>query len=261
MSQGGAAGNALQGQQNTQANTVAQATNAMQQFNAQNQQAASAANQSAQQQANAYNAQNAQNVSNANTATNQYQTEYNAQVPETVFENQLQKATGQSGIAENQANQATQAGQQQAGLIGGLLGSGAEIAGDYMTGGALEAALAANKIAQPQSSGGGNSNIVTTAHGGIIPDHSGCYHEGGICMEEGGMVPGRPKVPGDSLKNDTVTAHVSPGEAVIPRTSVSQHLPEVLALMSGGAKPPPPGHHPQDVATLLAAMRHLRGAA
>jgi len=38
MASGAGAGNALQGQQNTQANTVAQAQNAMQQFNAANQQ-------------------------------------------------------------------------------------------------------------------------------------------------------------------------------------------------------------------------------
>src|ERR1700676_1565946 len=57
-------GGALQGQQNTQANTIAQAQNAMQQFNAANQQAASGTNAGMQQAANAYNIQNAQNVGN-----------------------------------------------------------------------------------------------------------------------------------------------------------------------------------------------------
>ena len=247
MSQGANAGQALQGQQNTQANTVAAAQNAMQQFNAANQQNASAANAAMKQEANAYNTQNAQNVSNQNTGTANARTIQNAAVPQTVFQDALQKASGQAGVAENQANQATQAGQQEAGLWGGLLGAGATMGGDYMMGNALA------KTATPTATG-------AHAHGGIIGDHEGCYHDGGICMESGGMIPGHAKVAGDSLKNDTVTAKVSPGEAVIPRTSVHEHLPEVLALMSGGQRPPQ-AHHPHDVATLLKAMQELRGAA
>lgn len=39
---------------------------------------------------------------------------------------------------------------------------------------------------------------------------------------EGGVVPGRARKPGDAAANDTVTAALSPGEVVIPR-SISQH--------------------------------------
>ena len=62
---------------------------------------------------------------------------------------------------------------------------------------------------------------------------------GAIDFVGGGPVPGKAKVPGDSPKNDTVPAVVSPGEVVLPR-SIS-HDPEaakafVQHLMGGGKK-------------------------
>jgi hypothetical protein len=41
---------------------------------------------------------------------------------------------------------------------------------------------------------------------------------GALNFKPGGPVPGKAKVSGDSLKNDTVPAMVSPGEIVLPRT-------------------------------------------
>jgi hypothetical protein len=265
MTAGGQAGQALQGQENTQANTVAAAQNAMQQFNAQNQQAAGAQNAAYQQAANTYNAQNAQNIANENTQNANTRTAYNAQVPETVFENQMGKAQQEAGVGEQQANQANQQGQQMAGLEGGLLGAGATLGGSSILANALAAGQTpsgaginqANQIINGTQLGAGGAPI-NTAEGGIIGDHDYCYHEGGICMRAGGMVPGKPKVQGDSIKNDTVPIHASPGEAVIPRTAVQQHFPEVLALLSGHGAQPEAQHHPQDVATLLQAMKSLR---
>src|SRR5262249_51217969 len=97
----------------------------------------------------------------------------------------------------------------------------------------------------------------------MVGDHDGCYHEGGICMKSGGMIPGHAKVPGDSLKNDTVHVMASPGEAVIPRTAVQAHMPEVLGLISHGEghSLPHPGAqptHPHDVASVLQALREIR---
>lgn len=253
MSKGSAAGQALQGQQNTQANTVAGAANAMQQFNAANQQSAAAANAANQQQANLVNMANKQDVSNQNTGLANTRMQYNAQVPETVFQNQFQKATGQANVAGQQANQATQAGQQEAGLWGGIIGAGATLAGGPVAG------IAAKKAFD--SSQGPKTGVQNAAHGGIILSHEGCYHDGGICMDDGGMVPGEAKMDGDSLQNDTVTAKLSPGEAVIPRSSVQDNMPQVLDLMAGGGQGSSQPVDPQDVATLLQAMRMLRGAA
>jgi hypothetical protein len=39
-----------------------------------------------------------------------------------------------------------------------------------------------------------------------------------VAFAEGGLVPGRSTVPGNSLKNDTVPALLSPGEVVLPRS-------------------------------------------
>lgn len=43
-------------------------------------------------------------------------------------------------------------------------------------------------------------------------------------MRFGGQVPGVPKVPGNSLKNDIVPAKLSPGEIVVPRTSATSPI-------------------------------------
>lgn len=258
MGQGATAGQNLQGQQNTQANTVAGAQNAMQQFNAANQQAAAGANAGYQQQANTTNTGAQNQVQQANTGLANQRTTYNAQVPETVFNNQMQQATGVAGANQQAANTATQQGQQSAGLLGGLIGAAGTVAGGALGG---PAGAAVGKAA-------------TAAHGMLVPSEEG-YCGGGMTMKQGGMIPGKANVPGDSKRNDTVPIRVSPGEAVIPRTAVQQNPIDTMRLLAGKGTPPqqpgavplrpgvpPPqaaGHHPQDVAALLAAMKHLRG--
>jgi len=61
--------------------------------------------------------------------------------------------------------------------------------------------------------------------GGKVPDHllsmQSIYHpmaQGGSVGTQDGLVPGTPQVQGDSQKNDTVSALLSPGEVVIPRS-------------------------------------------
>lgn len=58
------------------------------------------------------------------------------------------------------------------------------------------------------------------AHGGEVSYASGgpVSEFGRMLANSGGMVPGQASVPGDSLKNDTVNAKLSPGEIVIPRS-------------------------------------------
>ena len=269
MTQGGALGGQLQGQQNTQANTVAGAQNAMQQFNAQNQQNASEANANRTQQANTYNTTNKQQVANENTGLANSRTAYNATVPETVFGNQMQKASGEAGAYQNIGNMANQQGQQNAGLASGLLNMGATVAGGMVGGPA--GALAANQLTQPNGSNTPsqyNQEQNTPggygyAKGGIInpiPAHYDCGHaacmaQGGICMEKGGILPGHARVQGDSERNDHVPIMASPGESIIPRTETAKHMPEILNMLSGHSEPTP---HPTDVATMLKAMRAIR---
>jgi hypothetical protein len=260
-------GGQLQGQQNQQANTVAQAQNAMQQFNAQNQQQAGEANANRTQQANAYNTENKQNVANQNTGLANTRTEYNTQVPQQVFQDQAQKAAGQAGAFQQAGNMAQQQGQQNAGIFSGLLNTGATVAGGMFGGPA--GAVAANQMTTPSQY---NQEDATPggygyAKGGIvdpIPAHYDCGHaecmaSGGICMKKGGMIPGHPEVPGDSERNDKVPILASPGEAVLPRTAVQQYLPQVLSMLAGHNQEPPV--HPQDAATLLRAMKAIRQGA
>jgi hypothetical protein len=266
MAQGGALGGQLQGQQNAQANTVGQAQNAMQQFNAANQQNAGAQNAGFQQQANQYNTGMANTVGQANTGLANQRTLYNAQVPETQFNNAMQKAGAQAGQGNVAANTQTQQGQQSAGLLGGLLGTAGTVVGG-MYGGPVGAAAggAAGNYVGSNLGGGPNGPPAGTNTQQYQP-----MAYGGIPMKHGGMIPGHAQMPGNSPKNDTVPIMASPGEAVIPRTAVQQNPLQTMQLLRGGQPPiaqsgqnpqngPQAAHHPADVATLLAAMKHLRG--
>src|SRR4029077_747849 len=151
-------GQALQGQQNTQANTVAAAQNAMQQFNAANQQQAASQNAGFQQAANQYNTGMANQVGQQNTGLANQRTLYNAQIPETVFNNQMQKATGVANQGNQLANTYTGQGQQQAGFLSGLIGAGATALNP-----AAGVATKSGALAQtPQST------LPAVAHGGVI---------------------------------------------------------------------------------------------
>lgn len=180
MAQGANVGQGLQGQQNTQANTVAQAQNAMQQFNAANQQSAAGQNAGYQQAANATNTAANNAVSQANTGLANTRTQYNAQVPQTVYQDQLGKAQGVAGAAQNAANTATDQGQQNAGLLGGLLGAVGTAAGTYF-GGPVGGALASGALqgkAPPASANTqqyapqGPGQSLNYADGGVVDINS-----------------------------------------------------------------------------------------
>ena len=274
----GTAGNNLQGQQNTQANTVASAQNAMQQFNAANQQAASANNAQFQQAANAANTAANNQVSQANTGLANQQTEYNAAVPETVFGNQFEKATGVAQQNQNASQNATQQGNQNLGVVGAGLGA---VSNSLLPGASTGSATNQELAGVPAASGGGDTGLASMAatafaNGGVAGYSGGNdgYCDGGMTMKAGGMIPGKAKVLGDSKVNDTVPIRVSPGEAVVPRTVVQQNPIDVMRLLAGrpaskpmpgepgpGAMPQPQqqGHDPRDIAALLAAMKHMRG--
>lgn len=238
MAQGGALGGQLQGQQNTQANTVAAAQNAMQQFNAANQQNASANNANLQQQANAYNTNQANTTANQNTGLANDRTRYNANLPQQNFQNQMQKATGIANQYNNQAQTATQQGGQNSQLLGGILGAGATAFGGPIAG-----------LATQQAVGYGNGPPPGTNTNQYKPYG---YAQGGVVGCSDGAL-----VPGDSPMNDTVPAMLSPGEAVIPRSTVQQRPEDVMALLSQDSSP---SVAPEDLMSLMKAMQMLRGA-
>lgn len=74
--------------------------------------------------------------------------------------------------------------------------------------------------------GGGSSQGSGLSNPGLFggnqqPAQSGNYL-GDYKFSSGGVVPGKSKVAGDSKKNDTVAAMLSPGEMVIPKTVVNK---------------------------------------
>lgn len=81
-------------------------------------------------------------------------------------------------------------------------------------------------------------SIATLYHGDSYKTHS--YQEQtkmayggetsvGEKLKQGGGVPGKAKVKGDSLKNDTVAAKLSPGEVVLPRSVMQSDDPASAA--------------------------------
>ena len=231
----------LYGQEAGQANTVAAAQNALNQFNTANTQQANAANQATQQAANTYNTTNAQNLANQNVQGQQTVQEQNqVEAPQEAASLALQKAGAEAGVGENQANQQTAVGQQNAGLFGGLLGSGATTASGAMN------ANATNNLA----------GAIAAADGGEIPDVQ--PQVPGIPFLRGGAVPGQARVAGNSPQNDTIPARLSPGEFVVNRQDMSN--PRIRQFLAANTHTPkPPATHPSDIASVMRALSELRG--
>lgn len=133
------------------------------------------------------------------------------------FGQQNQQAI-QNAQQANQANAQIQAGNQQAqlGLLSGVGGAAVSQASPSM-GSGLMAAFSDGGMAGYSSGGEMNEKLHPRAK----------YAEGGPVsklgkhmknMKSGGHVDGQAQVKGDSPKNDTVPAMLSPGEVVIPRS-------------------------------------------
>jgi hypothetical protein len=238
LTSAGTAGQALQGQQNTQANTVAAATNAINQFNAAQQQNEENMNVTNTNAAQAANTETQQALEEQNVAAQNAYAQYQAQLPEEVEQNELQKAAAEAGVSEQQASQATTAGGQQAGLIGGLVGAAGDVGAAYAT----PATTVVNEAAP-----------VAASKGGLI--HK--YLEGGDVIADNPYE--RARVAGNSPKNDKVPALLSEGEIVLPRTISRNPQPDkVMDFLNRIRKPKMP--HPDDTAHVLQALGRLRTA-
>ncbi len=254
MTQQGQLGGQMQGQANQQAQAQAQAAQQIAEYNSQLQ---SAANQYNTQNANAAQEANlgvAQGVSDKNVGNQNYRTQYNAGLPQQQYQDQMQKAQGIAGAYGNLGNlkQQQAAGQNQ--FIGGLIGAGATLGGDYLMGQGMGAMKSG---ALPKGSGYGSGPSAASydtqadmrrqtlgyAHGGEVQ----CYAQGGevhdhqLCMKAGGPVPGEDApMPGDDTANDTVPAMLSPHEIVLPRSvTQSPDAPQQAAQFVGGIKGQP----------------------
>lgn len=258
LSAAGGEASTIQGQTSALANNKATAANAIAQFNTQNQNQNAQYNATNNQAANAYNAANTQAASDKNTGTNNATTVYNAtQAPQVAFNDQLSKGEALEGAANNAAANQTAQGQQSAGLLSSLMGGLAEAGTAYEGAGASSAGGAGAEGAAADV----GEDAALAAHGGEVD------------FKNGGIVPGQPKVPGDSPANDIVPAHVgnknirlSPGEVVVPRSLATQPDPNRIAQFlrsmprfQKNVQPQPNSVHPHDVAKVLQALSAMRG--
>jgi hypothetical protein len=241
-------GGSLENQNYSEAAQKAAAQNAIDQWNAANQTTVNLNNANLRQQANLMNNQEAQNVSNANVQNANARTEYNAKLPQTVYQDKLQKAAGLSGQYDKQAQNYQHIGEQNAAVAGGILSLGSNVLGK------IAGAPATVPPPAPGAAAGGSTMmadmgpIALASQGGEVLE-----------MRNGGSVPGIPKVPGNSPKNDTVPALLSPGEVVVPRTAA--HNPDMAAnfVRHLQRSVSPFRVHPEDVKNVLHALTSLRG--
>lgn len=216
----------MAGQRGSSANSGLIARQAAQQGGALQQQAAGqGATMQAEQQLAAMNALQNQQAMLGGTAGSQISEQQNAlNSYQNAAQNQYSAMLG-SGGQQNQAaiqnanmqNQYQMNQQKNLGNIFGGISNAAGAASGMFGGGS------STPTAQGTSALGNNYSMM--ASGGEVKSKVGqhlCMNQGGMAMKKGGHVPGSAKTSGDSLKNDTVKAMLSPGEIVIPR-SVAQH--------------------------------------
>jgi hypothetical protein len=300
MSGAGTLAGNINSQEYTQGANKAAAQNAIDQWNAENQTNVNLANTANQQAANLYNTETAQTVANTNTANANIRTEQNAQVPETVYNNAMQKANTEAGISEQQADQSTAQGNQNLGIYGAALNlfapqpfmpttAGTTLAGQSSSGGGGSAAPAgalsgllgsgsAGGAAAGSAGGGaaaGEGIIALAAKGGYVKGGPKPQitrtPEGGVHVappymaDDGGQVPGKAQVQGDSLRNDRVKALLSPKEIVLPRTvTTAPNAPDrAKAFVQSLLRQPKPVKpmHPDDLHGLMQALSKRREAA
>lgn len=224
----GQLGGQINQQQFGEAATKAQAADQFQRFNVQAQQQAQNANVQAQNAAQQYNLNQSQNLANANT-TSQNQEYYNQ------LQRQMQQYGANVGVAQiqsggygnlgnfynNQATNQAQAGANIGAGLGGIFGGAAN-------------SMASNSPSQnsnPSGSPYGQSSQIGSAGGGLSALGTVFANQGGsIDFRNGGQVPGKEVVSGDSPRNDVIPAMLSANEHVTKK-SIAQ-IPEVNHVLN-----------------------------
>src|SRR6478736_1860803 len=108
----------VRNQDYSEAANTAKARDAIAQFNAQNSQAVNSRNTAAKNTAQAANLANAQQIANSNTGTMNSQQQYNKQLQQQQFQNQMNLAAAKAGQYNAQGTAAAQQGANQSAMIG-----------------------------------------------------------------------------------------------------------------------------------------------
>jgi hypothetical protein len=134
VAQQGGLSTQMQGQQFGQQAAIAQAQNAINQFNTQNAQSVAGYNTGAANQAQAGNLANQQNIANTNVGLSNQQQAHNTGLYQQQFGDQMQQAQGKAGALSGEANFEGQQAKNTAGMWSGI-GSGVGSAAAAMSGG------------------------------------------------------------------------------------------------------------------------------
>lgn len=200
----------------------AQAQNAIEQFNATNQQQVTMANIAARNAAQQANLAEKQRIADTNVRNENTNRERNSNLIQQNYENRLSKAQSVAGALGAQGQQAQNYANQQAkrssDLFSGAVGTAATFGAGSFGG---PAALGV------QSIGGGNTTLTGAQRDKYRP----------IYAAHGATVPGEAPYPGDDTRNDIVPAMVSPGEKIIPRTEVNEYEQFMEEMPRSEAKP------------------------
>lgn len=206
LSQGGQMAGQVRGQENQEQAQLAQARQAIEDFNIRNRQDVMRQNINRENIANEYNVKTKQALANANVDQRNFQQQYNKELAQRKFDNEIRRAAGISGANVAYGNSLIAGGQQKAQMWGGI-------------GSALTQGI--GSFAQP------SAPIYNTQTGEKINKYDA---QTGKPLYKGGVVPGPDLPPGDHPENDIVQANLSPGEIVIPRSvALSPNAPEKSA--------------------------------
>lgn len=160
------------------------------------------------------------------------------------------------GLAGGIAGQNAQLGLGADQINAGVAQQNAGTAGQ-LVGGLLGGVGAASTFAMPGAGGAGS------AGGGAMMGGTGALPAGGVTQfgqiplaNQGGKVPGSAAVEGDSPKNDSVPAQLSPGEIVVPR-SAAEDPDRAAAFVRAVIRQQKAKAGPQGYGAVLAKQREL----
>ncbi|KKN30155.1 hypothetical protein LCGC14_0836690 [marine sediment metagenome] len=239
--QGGQMATGMRTQDYGEQATRAGAENALDLFNKQTLNQTNLYNVDAANKAQAANLANEQAIANANVGTTNYERQYNAERNQQLFEDKMAKASGVAGVYGQWAGDATAAKRSEqaadAALLGGALQAVPPAFKNPFSGPSSPTKGAPSAASEATTSGfqtAYDKDLYGTryAHGGeVLPENELERHRLEMAgynrppmvqdFKNGGVVPGQAVAPGNNPVNDTVTANLSPGEVVVPKTAMS----------------------------------------
>lgn len=152
MSGAGSLAGQMQAQQFGQQAAVGQAQNAINQFNAQNQQQTQGFNVQAANQAQAANLANAQAIGNQNTAIQNQQQAHNTGLYQQQFSDQMSQAQGEAGVYGQQSNFNQGQAANTAAMYSGIGQGAGQVAGAFMSQGGMVGYANGGEIEKPHDS-------------------------------------------------------------------------------------------------------------